>query len=161
MAKEFKGYSFKNATNVGSKIKVATKWAGTGLSAVTNFISNKEEQKKNPGMSNARVVSETVVETAIDVGVGALATAGATALLGAAAPAVAVGAVAVGAVWAVNTATEVITAHFWGEDNKKNLTEFASDAIIDGVTAIGKGVGKAVKNGFNAVTKWGKSLFGG
>ena len=161
LAKEFKGYSFKNATNVGSKIKVATKWAGTGLSAVTNFISNKEEQKKNPGMSNARVVSEPVVETAIDVGVGALATAGATALLGAAAPAVAVGAVAVGAVWAVNTATEVITAHFWGEDNKKNLTEFASDAIIDGVTAIGKGVGKAVKNGFNAVTKWGKSLFGG
>ena len=160
-AKEFKGYSFKNATNVGSKIKVATKWAGTALSAVTNFISNKEEQTKNSGMSNARVVSETVVETAIDVGIGALATAGATALLGAAAPAVAVGAVAVGAVWAVNTGVEAITAHFWGEENKKNLTELASDAIIDGATYVGKKVGNAVKNGFNAVTKWGKSLFGG
>ncbi|MCJ0538607.1 hypothetical protein [Enterococcus cecorum] len=157
----FKKYSFKNATNVGSKIKVATKWAGTALSAVTNFISNKEEQKKNPGMSNARVVSETVVETAIDVGIGAFATVGATELIGAAVPAVAVGAVAVGAVWAVNTGVEAITAHFWGEENKKNLTELASDAIIDGATYVGKKVGSAVKSGFNAVTKWGKSLFGG
>ena len=160
-AKEFKGYSFKNATNVGSKIKVATKWAGIGLSVVTNFINNKEEQKKNPEMSNARVVSETVVETAFDVGVGALATAGATALLGAAAPAVAVGAVAVGAVWAVNTGVEALTAHFWGEENKKNLTELASDGIIDGATYVGKKIGSAVKSGFNAVAKWGKSLFEG
>lgn len=161
LAKEFKGYSFKNATNVGSKIKVATKWAGTGLSAVTNFISNKEEQKKNPGMSNARVVLETVVETAVDVGVGALATAFVTALLGTVVPAVAVGAIAVGVVWAANTIVEADSACCWGEENKKNLTELVSDAIIDGSTYVGKKVGSAVKGRFNEVTKWGESLFGG
>lgn len=159
-AKELNAFSFKNATNVGSKIKVGTKWAGTALSGVTNLIGNIEEQKKTPGMSNARVVSETVVETALDIGIAAVVTAGATALIGAAAPAVVVGAATVGTIWAINTVTEAATARYWGEDNKKNFTELLSDGLIDGATAVGKGVGKAGKSGMDALTKWGKSLSG-
>ncbi len=165
LLKEIDNYGFKTAPTtstirtVGSKIKVGTKWSWAGLSAVTNFVSNKEEQNKNPEMSNARVVSETVVETAIDIGVGALATAGATALIGASAPAVAVGAVAVGAVWAVNTGVEAVTAHLWGEDNKKNLTELASDAIIDSAIYIGNKAGSTTKSSINVVTKWGKTFW--
>jgi hypothetical protein len=130
-AKEFKGYSFKNASNVGGKIKVATKWAGTALSAVTNYIDNVEEAKEN-GNSKGRIVAETISETAINVALGAAATAIATALLGAAAPAVAVDAVAAGAIGALDTATKAITSHFWGEENKKGLTELISDGILDG-----------------------------
>ena len=147
-AKEFKGYSFKNASNVGGKIKVATKWAGTALSAVTNAVDNVEEAKKN-GNSTGRIVAETISETAIDVALGAAATAGATALLGAAAPAVAVGVAAVGVIWALDTATEAITSYFWGEENKKDLTELVSDGILDG----GKWVAGKVSAGW-------KKLFG-
>jgi hypothetical protein len=118
LEKEFKRYSFKNASNIAGKIKVATKLACTALSAVTNYIDNVEESREN-GNSKGRIFTETISETAIHVVLEAAATAGATALLGAVAPTVAVDAVAAGAIGALDTATKAITSHFWGEKNKK------------------------------------------
>lgn len=154
-------YDFSRATNVGSKMKVATKWAGAALSFVTSGIDNYEEYCDKKGtdkeISVGRAVTETVLEGSLDILIGSLATAGATALLGPAAPAVAVGAAAVGAVWLLNTGVEMLTARMWGEENKVNFTEAASDAIIDSFID----TANDVKQVFNVVTKWGKSLFGG
>lgn len=132
--REVRAYKFKYATNVGSKIKVATKWAGVGLTAATNYISNREEQKKNPEMSDKRVVAETVVETVVDVVAGMATTAAITAAIGGAIPAVAVGAITVGVIWGINMRTEKFTAWLNGEKNKKNFTELVSDMFLDKFT---------------------------
>ncbi|MBO5303953.1 MAG: hypothetical protein J6A92_07885 [Lachnospiraceae bacterium] len=153
--KQLSEYSFKACKNVGDKIKVGAKWAGVALSGVTNAISNYKEHN---GFTT-RAAAETVTETAIDIGIGMAATAGATVLLGATAPAVAVGAVAVGAVWAVDTATKYLTGKFMGEE--KGFTELVSDTVLDfGEKVVTekvkkvKKIGSAIVNAGTSVAKW-------
>lgn len=120
-------YSFTSAETVGEKIKVGTKWAGVALSAIGNAFGNYDEF--NGDLSNARFWEETVMETAVDIGIGALATAGATVVLGASAPAVAVGVAAVGVVWLADCGVKWLTKTVSGEE--RGLTEVISDTILD------------------------------
>lgn len=138
MNKEFDGLKFQTG-KTSHNIKAGVKWGGYALSAIVSLIGNYDEFGGNSGaFSNARFWEESALETAIDIGVGMLAGAGAAALLGASAPAVAVGAAGVAAVWAVDWATKKITGLF-GEE--KRFTEWASDTILntaEGVVNKGK-----------------------
>lgn len=153
LAKQFgKDLSFTQATKIGDKIKVGTKWGGYLLSLVSNGFENYEEFADQEG-SGSRMVAETVIETATDIGVGALATAGVSAAAAAlvsagviaGAPAIAIGAGAVAVTWAANSVCEWVTGG-------KDIGEVAADLVCDTAEAIGDGIG--------AVVDWGKSLFG-
>lgn len=151
ISKQVSEYGFKGCQNVGDKIKVGTKWAGMALSGVMNGISNYEEYKTT-GISAERAVAETITETLVDVGIGIVATAGATALLGASAPAVLVGATAVAATWALDAGTRALTKKYLNQE--KGLTELVSDTYLDFKEFRYKCVKNAVQNG----VKWCKSL---
>lgn len=161
--KQLTDFTFKNATTVGDKIKVGAKWAGVGLSAITNGISNYKDFEAGK-MDGERAVKETIMETAVDVGTGIVATAAATAGLAAlgvaGAPAVAVGAIAVGITWAADAGCRAITKNWLGEE--KSLTETISDAILDTEEALTAGAGKVIDAGAkaigNAVNSMGKSI---
>ena len=156
MKSEADSYMFKSANNVGENIKVGAKWAGVAVSAVTNGIDNYEE---HGGMDNGRFWAETVTETVVDVAVGAAATAavGAAAVaLGISAPAVAVGAVAAGAVWAVDSLTKWATKEITGEE--KGLTELVSDTVLDAGEAIIDGGKKVVSSIGKGISSFGKSI---
>ncbi|SDB39853.1 hypothetical protein SAMN02910298_01940 [Pseudobutyrivibrio sp. YE44] len=119
----------ENAT-VAKNLKVATKWGGAAFSLGANAMDNIQEMHDNPGMTKGRAVAETVTETAVDIVIGAAATAAFTALMGASAPAIAVGAAVVGVTWLANLGVEKATAAVWGEENKRGLTELASDGLL-------------------------------
>lgn len=128
--KQLSDFTFENCKTVGDKIQVGTKWAGVAISGITNGISNYKEYQDGE-ITAQRAVAETVTETVVDLGIGMLATAGATALIGAAAPAVAVGVAAAGAVWAADAATRFFTNKYGKKE--RGLTECVSDAFLDGI----------------------------
>ena len=144
---------FDSFTGKKGAVSAAASWAGVALSGIASFLSNKEEQANSNGtMSNARVIAETITETAIDT---IVATAG-SAVVGAAIATVtgvvaapAVVAIATGAAVAgINAGVKALTG--------KSATEWVSDAVLDTACA----VGSAVKNGAKAVAKWfGKLSF--
>lgn len=149
--KQGKDLIFKDGGTWADKGKVITKWGGYALSFFSNYLDNVEEFKGQEGME-ARMAGEIVVETVVDIGVGALATAGVTAGAAAlvsagviaSAPAVAVGAVAAGATFAANKACK------WAFG--KDIGELAADTLCD--------LAEGVANGLGAVANWGKSLLG-
>ena len=136
-----------------------TKVAGWALSLIANGFSNYEECSKGE-ISAGRAVTETVLETLIDIGKGAAITAGIAAgcaLIGFSAPAVVVGGIGV----AVSVVAVAICEKLTGE----KLTEFVSDKLIDGAVAVGKKaaevaadvgkkIGDGVKRAKNAVSGW-------
>lgn len=134
LSKEWDSYFPKAVKTAGDKVKLATKWAGTALSAITNGVKNYEEFGT---VKNTRFWEETIMETVVDIGIGALATAGATALLGASASAIAVGAVSVVAIWAVDWAVSAVTETVTGESI--GLTEIVSDTILNAKDAYVEG----------------------
>ena len=153
-AKQFgKDLSFKGVDGVWAKGKVLAKWAGHALTFITNGVDNYEEH----GGFGARWAAETLIESGVDIALEAAATAGITALAAAAgitaAPAVVVGAAAVGVTWAANGLCKWVTGQF-GE--AKDLGEVASDLICD--TA--EWIGDKAKSAKDTLTKWGKALFG-
>jgi len=150
LSKQLSGYSFKNASTVGDKIKVGTKWTGTMLSFAGNAIDNYEEFGT---VNSGRFWAESVTETAVDVGLGMLATAGTTVLLGASAPAVVVCGVAVGVNWLADRVSEAVTG--------KEFTELVSDTILDfGEKVVDVG-GKVVQGITDTVSGWGESICAG
>lgn len=157
LSKKWKSYFPDSITNVGEKIKIAAEWAGVAISAVTNGISNYDEFGT---MKNLRFWEETIMETIVDVGVGALATAGATAVLGASAPAIAVGVAGAGVVWLADLGVRAVTKNFCKEE--KGLTETISDTVLDiGEAVVGgaknlfANIGNAVKSGGRIGVAWG------
>lgn len=140
---------FTGANGVG---KAVASWGAVALDGVTNWFDNKEEQARSNGtMSDARVVAETVTETAVGtalayasgVVVGAAVTAAAGTV---AAPGVVILAVS----GAVTAAAEAGFKALTGE----SITEWASDTILDAGKAVGDGIKKAAKS----VGKWFKKL---
>ncbi len=137
-----KDFSWSGSSQ-GERTKVGAKWGAHFLTAVENGIENYEEFK-NSG-DTGRGIGETVIESAVDVGLGALATAGASALAGslaagaAAAGATAlapligstvvVGALGAGIAWAANGVCK------WFNDGK-DIGETISDGIFDAVEGI-------------------------
>ena len=125
------------------------KIAGWALSFVSNGISNYDEYKSTPGMTRSRAAAETVTETLIDIGKGAVLSAGvaaASAALGVAAPAVAVG---VGAM-AASKVLDVACTHLTG----KSVTEAVSDLYLDTVEKVAKAKVNAAKNVAKSVSNW-------
>ena len=88
-----------------------------------------EEMKYDPTMSATRAKAETAIETGVDLLLGAAVTAVATTLFGATLPVVAVGAITVGAIWAINVGVENYTEKKQGE--KKDSGEFVADFFLD------------------------------
>lgn len=126
-------------------------WAGVALTGITNAFSNIEEQKASNGtMSNARVVAETISETAIDTvisyGGAAIVGAAITAATGVVAAPVVVAVATGAAIAGINAGVKALTG--------KSATEWVSDTILD--TAVN--VGKAVSNGAKAVANWFRKL---
>lgn len=121
--------------------KVLAKWGGVALTAATRIYDNYQECDKGE-ISGKRAVAETIIETGVDVGLGALATAGTGALLAiggsVAAPALVVGGIATAAVIGINVAAKKISG---GRD----VGELISDGICDGVTSMGSSVAKWFK----------------
>lgn len=137
-----------------------TKVAGWALSLVANGFSNYEEYNKKLGtgeeISQSRAVAETVTETLIDIGKGAAIAAGVAAgcaAIGVAAPAVVVGGIGVG----VSVVADIVCENLTGS----SVTEFVSDKILDGATAVGKKVTGAVSSAGKAVSGWFKKMTGG
>lgn len=146
-----------NFQKAGVKEISKVSWAGVAVSGIFNAISNKGEYDRGE-ISAPRAVAETVVETAVDVTVDIVVTStvaaavGATAVaLGAtvAAPAVFVAAGVIGVKMGLDSVAK------WATGGEKGFTEAVSDGIIDGATAIGKGVANAAKkigDGISAFT---------
>lgn len=91
-------------------------------------------------------MAETIVETGVDIGKGALLAAGVAAgaaALGLAAPAVVVGGAAVAASWLMDVVCKQLTG--------ESVTEFVSDKILDVGEAVASGVKEAAANVGNAV----------
>ncbi|MBO5474615.1 MAG: hypothetical protein J6A08_12665 [Lachnospiraceae bacterium] len=144
---------FKGGNGVG---KAVASWASVAVTGVTNWFSNKEEQNASGGtMSDGRVIAETITETVIDTAltygtnivVGAAVT---TALGTVAAPGVLVVAASGLIVAGVNAGVKALTG--------KNVTEWASDAILDAGEVIGNAVGNAAKKVSGAIGSWFKKL---
>lgn len=161
MQEQIDDLKFGKSKTVSSNVSVAAKWAGyiaTGLfEGYENIWVNEE------GNSTGRQIAETVGETAVTIGMGALATAGVTAGLAAAgvvaAPAVAIGLASVGVCWAVNSVCEHLTG--------KDFAEYVSDKIIDrGIEKIneiketGVAIGKATKTVADKIGGWWQKAFG-
>ena len=139
-------------------LKSVCAWVGTGLSAITNGISNYQDMQAGK-MDAKRAALETVTETVVDIGKDWLIAAGVTAGLAAAgisAPVVAVGAVTAAVSIGADALCKKITKAVTGEE--KGLTETISDAAID----LGTAMVNEVKNTWQDVKSLGskvKSLF--
>lgn len=141
--------NFKGTNGVG---KAVASWGAVAVNGVMNFFSNKEEQATSNGkMSDARVVAETITETAVDTvltyGAGIVVGAAVTTVLGSvAAPGVLVVAASGLVVAGLNAGVKALTG--------KTTTEWISDGILNTGKAIGKATNVAVK----AVGKWFKRI---
>ncbi len=153
-------------------MKSALAYAGTAMDLVCNGVSNYQEMKEGK-ISKGRAVAETVTETAIDVGkdwlIATAVTAGIATLTAGAAPVVAVAAGTAVVSMGLDWACQKLTKKFMGEEKK--VTEFVSDAVLDGakyaydkgkeiVKSVGEKatkakevVGNAVGNATKAATK--------
>ncbi|MGL5436031.1 MAG: hypothetical protein ACRDBO_11610 [Lachnospiraceae bacterium] len=132
----------------GSKTGVP-KWLGTAAfvaSAVGTAWDNFQDYQ-NGEMGVGRAILETGSEIAVDIVLGAGATALAAALLPVGAPAVAVGAIAVGVTWAAEWICESLT--------EESLTETVSDFILD----TGQWIGESAKEAGNAICNWWSSIW--
>lgn len=150
-------------SNIFSKVGIA-------VSGGINFLKNLNEESNDGDWD--RILGETGIETGIDFLVGAGIKVGITAglsLFSVAAPPVVVGEAAIVVAWGLNQVVENITG--------KGIGEHVSDAVMDTlqgkneagkmlykeVERVGKAaqdLGNKVADGWNAVTKWGSSLFG-
>ena len=147
--------NFKGANGVG---KAVAAWGGVAVDGALNWFSNKEEQANSNGeMSDGRVIAETITETAVGTvltyGAGIVVGAGVTAVLGTvAAPGIVVVALTGGVVAGINAGVNALTG--------KPVTEWVSDAILDGGKAIGDALGSAAKGVKESLGKWfGKLAF--
>lgn len=136
--------------------KAVASWGAVLVTGISNFSSNKEEQTNSNGaMSTGRVwaetVTETVIDTALTYGTGAVVGAAVTAAIGTvAAPGVIVVAASGAIIAGVNAGVKALT--------DKTLTEWTSDLILDTGEAIGNAIGNAAKNVKNSVGNWFQKL---
>ena len=124
-----KDYKFSSEKSVGKKIKVGTNWAGVVFSGILNAIDNYEEFGTT---KSKRFWEETLLETAFevmeDITVRAVVSVALTAICGGA-TVVAISAVTVGVIWAIDVANGYITEKSGGES--KRAAEAVSDFILD------------------------------
>jgi hypothetical protein len=120
--------------NIQTSKAASAVWAGTDavFTLAKNIILNVGEAQQT-NMSGTRIVSEVVLETAIDIGtkwaIRSAIAAGIAAATGAAAAPILVGVTAVAAGFAIDLAVKKITGAVTGTE--KGLTEVISDGILD------------------------------
>lgn len=142
--------SFTGAETTADKIKVGAKWAGYALTLASNAVDNYKEFEGQGTYGLVRGSTETVVETAVDIGLGIGATAlvsAAAVAMGVAAPAILLGVASAGVVWAANGVCKWATG---GRD----IGEVVADAVCD----VGEGAVALVKSGVEKVTETVKDL---
>ncbi len=143
--KQAKELSFTGAKTVAEKVKVIASWAGHIFTVLKDAKQNYDEFN---GFTE-RAIKETAIQSAVDIGIGAIATAGATwvatgvasaaaaAGFAAAAPvigsAVAIAAGATVIAWGANSVCKWFTNKFCKNEDYKNrdLGEFVADLILD------------------------------
>lgn len=159
---EWGKYSVKENKAIG-----ISKRFGALLTFGVNACDNYNEFD---GKITTRSVSETVLETGIDLAKGAAATALVTAAIGGA-PAVAIGAGVVAVTWAADAAFEAIT----GKDFTETVSDFALDFVEDPlgqskkvVQSVGKAkkwigtkINEGISNAGKSVKKFGESIAAG
>ena len=127
-------YAARKEAETAAKLKnfkAGVKWLGVvadlAFSATDNIAEQKLARQSGIEMSTERVVAETVIETAVSVGLSSLGTAVAgaalTAIVGTSAPVVVVGALGAAAVWGVNE----LFKHRTGKDVGENVSDFLCD----------------------------------
>lgn len=141
-----------NFTGKNGVKKAVGAWGAVAVTGALNYASNLEEQANSNGtMSNARVIAETITETAVDTaltyGAGIVVGAAVTAAFGTvAAPGIVVVATTGVVVTGINAGVKALTG--------KTTTEWISDGILD----TGKAIGNAVGNAAKSVGKWFSKL---
>ncbi len=132
--------------------RAAVAWAGIAVDGVLNWSENREEQRQSGGtMSDARVVAETVTETAVGAavsyGAGIVVGAAVTAALGTvAAPGVVVVGLTGLAVAGINAGVQALTG--------KSVTEFVSDGILDTMESVGNAIGNGIQSVGETLGNW-------
>lgn len=152
LGKQMDDLQFSKQSGGAGKLKTATKWAGHVLTVAANGVENYNEFKEG-GISGERAVAETIVESAVDIGIGIGATAVSTAavsviagVLGVtAAPAVVVGLGAAAITIGANAICKWATGKFGGES--KDLGEVAADFVCD----VGEGAINLAKKAKNKI----------
>lgn len=140
-----------NFTGKNGFASAAASWGTVIVSGVSNYRSNRDEQKESGGaMSDGRVVAETITETVVDtvlvntaqvvVGAAISAVAGTVG-----APAIAVTLVSGAVVAGVNAGVKAITG--------KSTTEWISDGILDIGSKALKAIGSVGKKTSGSVNK--------
>jgi hypothetical protein len=126
-----KDYKFSSEKSVGKKIKVGTNWAGVAFSGILNAIDNYEEFGTT---KSKRFWEETLLETAFevmeDITVRAVVSVALTAICGGA-TVVAISAVTVGVIWAI----DVVEGYRWERKSgePKRAAEAVTDRILDDI----------------------------
>lgn len=159
-AKSFKTRFYNNFQKAGKKEISKATWSSFAISGIFNSISNKQEYDSGK-ITAERAVAETIVETGVDTAVDIVITSAIAAAVGAtavglgftvAAPGVVVAAGVIGVKMGLDVATK------WATGSDSGFTEVVSDDIIDGATAIGKGVAKAAGKVGDCISSFGKSI---
>ena len=129
LKKNIKEYQFSKAEKVSEKVKVGTKWGGVAFTGIFNAIENYEEFGT---IHSKRFWEETLLETAVDVIEETFVSAivgGLLAAAGISVSGVAVAAVTVGVIWAVDVGCGYVQKAK-GKESKR-ISETASDAFLD------------------------------
>lgn len=140
---------FNGATTTADKVKIGSAWAGHIITLGTNAVDNYEEFKEEGTAGLVRGTAETILETGVDIGLGALSTAAVSATVSAslaaigvtvAAPAIVIGIGAVAVTWAANSVCEWITG---GDDIGEVVANVVCDVGEGAVNIAKKGIEKA------------------
>ena len=129
LKKNIKEYQFSKAEKLSEKVKVGTKWGGVAFTGIFNAIENYEEFGT---IHSKRFWEETLLETAVDVIEETFVSAivgGLLAAAGISVSGVAVAAVTVGVIWAVDVGCGYVQKAK-GKESKR-ISETASDAFLD------------------------------
>lgn len=130
---------------------VVCKWASYALSFVASGFQNYDEFDGD--MGSVRFWGETLIQGGVDIGLGVLGGIAAAALLPATWPAIAVGAVGAGVVWAANGICEWITGESIGE-NIADLVCDGVEATVEFVQDVGETIANGVETAWNSVCDW-------
>ena len=137
---------FNGAASTADKVKVGAKWAGNILTFGLNALDNYEEFEGQGTEGFIRGTKETIIETGVDIALGAAATAAVSAGLVAlgvvGAPAVAVGVAAAGVTWAANAICKWATG---GDDIGEVVANVVCD-VEEWFTDVKKDIGEGAVN---------------
>lgn len=170
------GFGENALSTTAKQAKVAAKWAGIIATVAGEGFDNYDEF----GGFTGRMVGETVIESAAEIGLTAVATAGVTAALAAAgivgAPAVAVGAGAVLVVAGGNAICKWATGEIFGPDGARDIGEcfsdltfdviipgakMAGDFVVEKGTELLEGAGQALESAGQALESAGEAISDG